>query len=181
MADEAAMQQDAPGPSAALPTAPSTPRRSVQREPPEMETPDSKRRRREELIASSVSIDVSLDYSCLAGLPNIAGKSEYGPAQVAVGKAEGLQVLEHHHVFRPITYTEAKGMKRVDTTWVITQSRDLKAQGKVKCRITGRDYKWQSPVREDVYAPKSQPCSNPALVYYIMKMDNNPDDPMVVC
>eukprot|EP00975_Prorocentrum_lima_P054913 11514497-Prorocentrum_lima.AAC.1 len=71
-------------------------------------------------------------------------------------------------------------MKRVDTTWVITRSRDLKAQGKVKCRITGRDFKWQSPGREDVYAPMSQPCSSRVVDYYSMKMDDNPEDPMVV-
>ena len=142
--------------------------------------PEAKRRRQQELMTRAVAIDDSLDYTCLAELPHIAGKSGFDPEQVAAGKADGLKVLEHHGVFKPITRAEGKDLKRVDTTWVITQSRDMAAQGKVKCRITGRDYKWQSPGREDVYAPMSQPCTNRVVDYYSMKMDDDANDPMVV-
>ena len=62
-------------------------------------------------------------------------------------------VLDFSGVYEVVPLDQTQGQRMVDTRWVDVRQ----PAGELKSRLVGREYKWYSPDRDDVFAAMSQP------------------------
>ena len=61
---------------------------------------------------------------------------------------------------------EVESKPMLDTRWVLNRQPD----GSLRARLTGRDYKWKEPGREDVHAAMSQPHNHRLIDFLALKL-----------
>jgi len=118
-----------------------------------------------------------MDYTPLEDTEELPTLTVEGFEETEVSEAKLTHItetLDHYAVYQVYPAKELTGKKVVDTRWVITRN----PNGSLKARLTGRDYKWREPGREDVHAAMSQPHNARLVDFLALKDDDRPDDPL---